>query len=72
VSEFGATAIALGRRRDGIPRTVRTNLFRGSRLEGLPPRLVRDAGCRVLTWAPLDLHVTLRARNRPEFDAGIR
>jgi len=41
-SEIGATRIALGHHRDDILETVMLNMFFGSKLKGMPPKLVSD------------------------------
>jgi tRNA 2-thiocytidine biosynthesis protein TtcA len=45
--ELGATKIALGHHRDDIVVTMLMNMFFGSRLKGMPPKLVSDDG---RTW----------------------
>jgi tRNA 2-thiocytidine biosynthesis protein TtcA len=47
-SEIGATRIALGHHRDDILETVLLNMFFGSRLKGMPPKLVSDDGRHVV------------------------
>ena len=42
--ELGATKIALGHHRDDIVVTLLMNMFFGSRLKGMPPKLVSDDG----------------------------
>jgi len=42
--ELGATKIALGHHRDDIVVTMLMNMFFGSRLKGMPPKLVSDDG----------------------------
>ncbi|MBN8489042.1 MAG: tRNA 2-thiocytidine(32) synthetase TtcA [Burkholderiales bacterium] len=42
--ELGATKIALGHHRDDIVVTMLMNMFFGSRLKGMPPKLVSDNG----------------------------
>ncbi len=46
--ELGATKIALGHHRDDILQTVLMNMFFGSRLKGMPPKLVSDDGRHVV------------------------
>jgi tRNA 2-thiocytidine biosynthesis protein TtcA len=43
-SELGATKIALGHHRDDMVVTMMMNMFFGSRLKGMPPKLVSDDG----------------------------
>ena len=43
-SELGATKIALGHHRDDMVVTLLMNMFFGSRLKGMPPKLVSDDG----------------------------
>jgi tRNA 2-thiocytidine biosynthesis protein TtcA len=43
-AELGATKIALGHHRDDIVVTLLMNMFFGSRLKGMPPKLVSDDG----------------------------
>lgn len=47
-SELGATRIALGHHRDDILETVLLNMFFGSKLKGMPPKLVSDDGKHVV------------------------
>jgi len=47
-SEIGATRIALGHHRDDILETVMLNMFFGSKLKGMPPKLVSDDGKHVV------------------------
>jgi tRNA 2-thiocytidine biosynthesis protein TtcA len=47
-SELGATKIALGHHRDDMLQTVLMNMFFGSRLKGMPPKLVSDDGRHVV------------------------
>ena len=42
--ELGATKIALGHHRDDIVVTLLLNMFFGSRMKGMPPKLVSDNG----------------------------
>jgi tRNA 2-thiocytidine biosynthesis protein TtcA len=46
--ELGATKIALGHHRDDIVVTMLMNMFFGSRLKGMPPKLVSDDGKHVV------------------------
>jgi tRNA 2-thiocytidine biosynthesis protein TtcA len=46
--ELGATKIALGHHRDDIVVTMLMNMFFGSRLKGMPPKLVSDDGKNVI------------------------
>ena len=46
--ELGATKIALGHHRDDIVVTMFMNMFFGSRLKGMPPKLVSDDGRNVV------------------------
>ncbi|PTT76737.1 tRNA 2-thiocytidine(32) synthetase TtcA [Pelomonas sp. HMWF004] len=46
--ELGATKIALGHHRDDIVTTLFLNMFFGSRLKGMPPKLVSDDGKNVV------------------------
>jgi tRNA 2-thiocytidine biosynthesis protein TtcA len=46
--ELGATKIALGHHRDDIVVTMLMNMFFGSRLKGMPPKLVSDDGRHVV------------------------
>lgn len=46
--ELGATKIALGHHRDDIVVTMLMNMFFGSRLKGMPPKLVSDDGKNVV------------------------
>jgi tRNA 2-thiocytidine biosynthesis protein TtcA len=43
-AELGATKIALGHHRDDMVVTLLMNMFFGSRLKGMPPKLVSDDG----------------------------
>jgi len=47
-SELGATKIALGHHRDDMLQTLLMNMFFGSRLKGMPPKLVSDDGRHVV------------------------
>ncbi len=47
-SELGATKIALGHHRDDMLQTVLMNMFFGSRLKGMPPKLVSDDGRHIV------------------------
>ena len=47
-SELGATKIALGHHRDDIVVTLMMNMFFGSTLKGMPPKLVTDNGEHVV------------------------
>jgi tRNA 2-thiocytidine biosynthesis protein TtcA len=47
-SELGATKIALGHHRDDMLQTLFMNLFFGSKLKGMPPKLVSDDGRHVV------------------------
>jgi tRNA 2-thiocytidine biosynthesis protein TtcA len=46
--EIGATKIALGHHRDDIVVTLLMNMFFGSRIKGMPPKLVSDDGRHVV------------------------
>lgn len=46
--ELGATKIALGHHRDDIVTTLFLNMFFGSRIKGMPPKLVSDDGRNVV------------------------
>ncbi len=46
--ELGATKIALGHHRDDIVVTMFMNMFFGSRMKGMPPKLVSDDGRNVV------------------------
>jgi tRNA 2-thiocytidine biosynthesis protein TtcA len=46
--ELGATKIALGHHRDDIVVTLLMNMFFGSRMKGMPPKLVSDDGRNVV------------------------
>jgi tRNA 2-thiocytidine biosynthesis protein TtcA len=47
-SELGATKIALGHHRDDMVVTLLMNMFFGSRMKGMPPKLVSDNGQHVV------------------------
>jgi tRNA 2-thiocytidine biosynthesis protein TtcA len=47
-SELGATKVALGHHRDDMVVTMLMNMFFGSRLKGMPPKLVSDDGKHVV------------------------
>jgi tRNA 2-thiocytidine biosynthesis protein TtcA len=47
-SEIGATRIALGHHRDDILVTLMLNMFFGSKMKGMPPKLVSDDGRHVV------------------------
>ena len=46
--ELGATKVALGHHRDDIVVTMFMNMFFGSRMKGMPPKLVSDDGKNVV------------------------
>ena len=46
--ELGATKIALGHHRDDMLQTLFMNMFFGSRLKGMPPKLVSDDGKNIV------------------------
>ncbi len=46
--DLGATKIALGHHRDDIVTTLFLNMFFGSRMKGMPPKLVSDDGKNVI------------------------
>jgi tRNA 2-thiocytidine biosynthesis protein TtcA len=46
--ELGATKIALGHHRDDMLQTFFMNMFFGSRLKGMPPKLVSDDGKNIV------------------------
>jgi tRNA 2-thiocytidine biosynthesis protein TtcA len=46
--ELGATKIALGHHRDDMVVTLLMNMFFGSRMKGMPPKLVSDDGKNVV------------------------
>jgi tRNA 2-thiocytidine biosynthesis protein TtcA len=69
-SELGATKIALGHHRDDILQTVFMNMFFGSKLKGMPAKLVSDDGrhvvIRPLAYVPeVDLERWARHRQYP-------
>jgi tRNA 2-thiocytidine biosynthesis protein TtcA len=47
-SELGATKVALGHHRDDMVVTMLMNMFFGSRLKGMPPKLVSDDGKHIV------------------------
>jgi tRNA 2-thiocytidine biosynthesis protein TtcA len=47
-TELGATKIALGHHRDDMVVTLLMNMFFGSRMKGMPPKLVSDDGKHVV------------------------
>jgi tRNA 2-thiocytidine biosynthesis protein TtcA len=47
-SELGATKIALGHHRDDMVVTLLMNMFFGSRMKGMPPKLVSDDGRHIV------------------------
>ncbi len=47
-SELGANKVALGHHRDDMVATLLMNMFFGSRLKGMPPKLVSDDGRHVV------------------------
>ncbi|MFN6997399.1 MAG: tRNA 2-thiocytidine(32) synthetase TtcA [Aquincola tertiaricarbonis] len=47
-SELGATKVALGHHRDDMVVTLLMNMFFGSRMKGMPPKLVSDDGKHVV------------------------
>ena len=47
-SELGATKIALGHHRDDMVQTLFMNMFFGSRIKGMPPKLVSDDGKHIV------------------------
>jgi len=47
-TELGVTKIALGHHRDDIVVTLLLNMFFGSRMKGMPPKLVSDNGEHVV------------------------
>jgi tRNA 2-thiocytidine biosynthesis protein TtcA len=46
--ELGATKIALGHHRDDMLQTLFINMFFGSRMKGMPPKLVSDDGKNIV------------------------
>jgi tRNA 2-thiocytidine biosynthesis protein TtcA len=46
--ELGATKIALGHHRDDMIQTLFMNMFFGSRMKGMPPKLVSDDGKNII------------------------
>src|SRR5207237_1761147 len=46
--ELGATKVALGHHRDDIMETFFLNMFFGSKLKGMPPKLQSDAGKHIV------------------------
>ncbi|HMC15217.1 MAG TPA: tRNA 2-thiocytidine(32) synthetase TtcA [Albitalea sp.] len=46
--ELGATKIALGHHRDDMLQTLLMNMFFGSRIKGMPPKLVSDDGKNIV------------------------
>ena len=46
--ELGATKVALGHHRDDMLQTLFMNMFFGSRLKGMPPKLVSDDGRNIV------------------------
>jgi tRNA 2-thiocytidine biosynthesis protein TtcA len=49
--ELGATKVALGHHRDDMLQTLFMNMFFGSRMKGMPPKLVSDDGKNIERWA---------------------
>jgi tRNA 2-thiocytidine biosynthesis protein TtcA len=47
-TELGATKIALGHHRDDMVVTLLMNMFFGSRMKGMPPKLVSDDGKHIV------------------------
>ncbi len=47
-AELGATKIALGHHRDDMLQTLFMNMFFGSRMKGMPPKLVSDDGKNIV------------------------
>ncbi|MCP5940086.1 tRNA 2-thiocytidine(32) synthetase TtcA, partial [Klebsiella pneumoniae] len=52
VNELGCTKIALGHHRDDILQTLFMNMFFGSKLKGMPPKLVTD-NCEHVVIRPM-------------------
>ena len=46
--ELGATKVALGHHRDDMIQTLFMNMFFGSRMKGMPPKLVSDDGKNII------------------------
>jgi tRNA 2-thiocytidine biosynthesis protein TtcA len=46
--ELGATKVALGHHRDDMVQTLFMNMFFGSRMKGMPPKLVSDDGKNIV------------------------
>jgi tRNA 2-thiocytidine biosynthesis protein TtcA len=46
--ELGATKVALGHHRDDMLQTLFMNMFFGSRLKGMPPKLISDDGRNIV------------------------
>jgi tRNA 2-thiocytidine biosynthesis protein TtcA len=46
--ELGATKVALGHHRDDMVQTLFMNMFFGSRIKGMPPKLVSDDGKNIV------------------------
>jgi tRNA 2-thiocytidine biosynthesis protein TtcA len=46
--ELGATKVALGHHRDDMLQTLFMNMFFGSRMKGMPPKLVSDDGKNII------------------------
>src|SRR5215218_1577598 len=46
--ELGATKVALGHHRDDMIQTLFMNMFFGSRMKGMPPKLVSDDGKNIV------------------------
>jgi tRNA 2-thiocytidine biosynthesis protein TtcA len=46
--ELGATKVALGHHRDDMLQTLFMNMFFGSRLKGMPPKLISDDGKNIV------------------------
>ena len=47
-TELGATKIALGHHRDDMVQTLFMNMFFGSRMKGMPPKLISDDGKHIV------------------------